>query len=269
MRWYAYVALFAIVLLFLPLRSLAEDTEARRIMQAVEDRDEGDNIVSELQMTLIDKNGGRRERRLSSYTKDDGADTMRIMFFLHPADVRDTAFLTYDYGDPERDDDQWLYLPALKKAKRISSADKSGSFMGSDFNYSDMTSRDLDDYDFKLLRQEEVRGRKVWLIEALPRNKKVIRETGYLKSVLFVRQDNFVVVRAVRWTGTGGRLKYLDVKQLELIQGIWTPTEIHMTTKEGRATRHRTVLRFENVRFGLDLPDSLFSVRQMHKGPPR
>ena len=74
----------------------------------------------------------------------------------------DTGFLTYDYDDPVRDDDQWLYLPALKKTKRIATGDKSGSFMGSDFSYADLTSRELDRYDFRLMKQAEVNGVAVW-----------------------------------------------------------------------------------------------------------
>ncbi|MCB1829203.1 MAG: outer membrane lipoprotein-sorting protein, partial [Gammaproteobacteria bacterium] len=109
-------------------------------------------------------------------------------------------FLTYDYDDPEQDDDQWLYLPALSKSKRIASSDKSGAFMGSDFNYSDMTRRNLNAYDFRLLKEDEVRGRKAWLIEALPKDREEMEETGYKKSLVFVDQESFVVVRAVHWT---------------------------------------------------------------------
>jgi hypothetical protein len=188
------------------------------------------------------------------------------MFFLNPADVRDTSFLTYDYDDPDRDDDQWLYLPALKKTKRIATSDRSGSFMGSDFNYSDMTSRDLEDYDFTLLKEMDVEGSKTWLIEAVSRGKDVEEETGYSKSWVFVRQDNHVVARAVHWVSGSEKLKYMDVRRLELIDGIWVATETHMTTKLGRETVHRTVLRLENVRFNQKLEKGMFTVRRMEKG---
>jgi outer membrane lipoprotein-sorting protein len=188
------------------------------------------------------------------------------MFFLHPPDVEDTSFMTYDYDEPGRDDDQWLYLPALKKTKRIAGADKSGSFMGSDFNYSDMSSRDLEDYDYKLLKEDEVRGEGVWVIESAPRSKDVVDESGYEKSVLFVRKDNYYIVRAVHWVEGNGKLKYLDVKGLELIDGIWVGTELQMTTREGKRTEHSTVLRLSDVKFGLDLDKSLFTLRSMEKG---
>ncbi len=239
---------------------------AREIMQAVDDRDDGDNRTADMKMVLIDKNGDERVRSIRSFDKDKGEDKQRIMFFLSPADVKDTGFLTYDYDDYDKDDDQWLYLPALRKSKRIASSDKSGSFMGSDFNYSDMTRRNLDDYDFKILKEDEVRGHKVWLIESKPRSREVIDETGYEKSVLFVRQDNFVVVRAVNWVNEGNRLKYLDVEKLEKIDGVWTTLAMSMTTKQGKVTLHKTNLYFDNVKYNQNLTEDMFSVRRLEKG---
>ncbi len=239
---------------------------AREIMQAVDDRDDGDNRSADMKMVLIDKNGDERIRSIRSFDKDKGEDKKRIMFFLSPADVKDTGFLTYDYDDYDKDDDQWLYLPALRKSKRIASSDKSGSFMGSDFNYSDMTRRNLDDYDFKIVKEDTVRGDKVWLIESKPRSREVIEETGYEKSVLFVRQDNFVVVRAVNWVNEGNRLKYLDVEKLEKIDGVWTILAMSMTTKQGKVTLHKTNLYFDNVKYNQNLTEDMFSIRRLEKG---
>jgi len=266
------LTLFATLLLSLSTQTLhAADLSARDIMVKVDDRDDGDNRIAEMQMILIDKNGDKRIRKMKSFDKDLITDTgdedrRRIMFFLEPADVKDTGFLTYDFDAYAKDDDQWLFLPALKKTKRIASTDKSGSFMGSDFNYSDMTRKNLDAYDFKILKQAEVRGAKTWVIEALPKSQDEIDETGYKKSVLFVRQDNFVVVRAVHWTDTGDKLKYLDVTGLEKIDGVWTITAMSMTTKKNKATVHKTEMTFSNVRYGQDLNDSLFTLRRLEKG---
>ena len=249
-----------------PLVTAADEPFAREIMTKVEARDDGDKMTSNMKMLLIDKRGNQRVRELRRFVKDVGKDTHSLIFFLHPSDVKDTGFLTYDYDDAARDDDQWLYLPALRKSKRIASSDKSGSFMGSDFSYSDMTSRVLEDYDFKLLKESKVADKKVWLIEAKPRSSEVIKETGYTKSVLFVRQDNFFVVRAIHWQKEGNKLKYLDVKNLELIDGIWFATETHMTTKKGKQTQHKTILHFNDVRFNQDMDESLFTVRRLEKG---
>ena len=246
--------------------ALADDPRAREIMEKVDARDDGDNQTANMEMILIDKHGNQRVRNIATFSKDKGADELRLMFFEHPADVKDTAFLTYDYDDPDKDDDQWLYLPALRKTKRIASSDKSGSFMGSDLNYSDMTDRNLADYDFTLKKEMEVKGVKTWLIESIPRTKKVIRETGYEKSLIIVRQDNFFVIRAVNWVKDGGYLKYLDVKRLERIDGIWVATETHVTKKRDKKTAHKTILKLNNVRFNQDLDYEMFTIRRMEKG---
>jgi len=248
----------------LPAR--ADDDEARQIMTKVEGRDDGDNRITNMEMTLIDKSGKKRVRKIRTHRKDKGKDTLKLMFFLHPPDVKNAGFMIYDYDDPEKDDDQWLYLPALKKTKRIASTDTSKSFMGSDFTYSDMTSRNLEDYDFKIVMTQAVNNVSTWIIEAMPKSEEVIEETGYTKSLLFVRKDNYVVIRAVHFVKDGNRLKYMDVKKLELIDRIWVATEVHMTTKKGGIALHKTILRHRDVKFGQKLDESFFSVRRLEKG---
>lgn len=249
-----------------PSPGQADDPQARRIMEQVDTRDDGDNQISDMQMILIDKNNQQRVRTIKSFRKNKGEDELKLIFFLEPIDVRDTAFLTYDYDDPDRDDDQWMYLPALRKTKRIATSDKSSPFMGSDFSYADMTKRALEHYDYKLLKEMDDRGHKVWLIESVPRSSRIVEMYGYTKSWLLVRQDNDVVVRSVNWVKEGGRLKYMDVKNLELIDGVWVATEIHMTTKKNQQTLHQTILKLANVRFNQDLDEDLFTVRRMEKG---
>jgi hypothetical protein len=267
----ATVLFSALVFSFYAFDSGAADLTAREIMQKVDDRDDGDNRISEMQMVLIDKNGDTRTRKIKTFAKDlitdkGEEDRRTIMFFLEPADVKDTGFLTYDFDAYEKDDDQWLFLPALKKTKRIASTDKSGSFMGSDFNYSDMTRKNLDAYDYKILKEDDVRGSKTWVIEALPKTQEEIDQSGYKKSVVFVRQDNFVVVRAVHWTDIGDKLKYLDVTGLELIDGVWTTTAMTMTTKKNKLTEHKTELTFYNILYNQELDDAMFNLRRLEKG---
>lgn len=257
---------FIAILILCAVTARAGDGKAREIMTKVEERDDGDNRTTNMEMVLIDKHGKERVRRIRTHRKDKGKDVLKLMFFLYPPDVKNTGFMTYDYDDPEKDDDQWLYLPALKKTKRIASTDKSKSFMGSDFTYSDMTSRNLEDYDFKIVKTQAVNNVNTWIIEAMPKNETVIEETGYTKSLLFVRQDNYVVIRAVHFVKEGNRLKYMDVKKLELIDKIWVATETHMTTKKGKITFHKTILRHHDVKFDQDLKESFFTVRRLEKG---
>jgi len=261
-------AFFAVPALALGLTASlasAETPTGRQIMEWVDERDDGDNSTSDMEMILIDKRGNERVRKMRTFGKDKGEDELSIMFFLSPADVKDTGFLTFDYKDPDADDDQWLYLPALKKTKRIASTDKSGSFMGSDFSYSDMNDRVLDRYEYELMQETEVNGVPVWQVQAIP-NEKEIKETGYTKSVAFVRKDNHVPIRAVSWVKKGNRLKYMEVTGLEQIDGIWVATGLTMTTKKGKATLHKTVLKMSNIKFNQDLGEDMFTVRQLEKG---
>ncbi len=246
----------------------------REIMVRVDARDDGDRAVQDMEMILIDKRGNRRVRRIRSFRRDRGEDTYSIMFFLSPADVKDTGFLTFDYDAPQRDDDQWLYLPALKKTKRIATGDKSGSFMGSDFSFADLTDRKLSKYRYRLLQDAEVpliengveTTAKVWVVESTPIDEEEIKETGYTKSVVFIHQQHHVTIRVKTWVKKGKRNKYLEVKKLDRIDGVWVATETHMTTKQGKATLHKTVLVAKNVRFGEDQGDDHFTTRQLEKG---
>ena len=259
-----------VVLLFSLVASpamAADDPKAREIMTAVDEREDGDNQTSNMQMVLIDKRGKQRVRELRSFRKDKDPDDLSMMFFLSPADVEDTGFLTYDFDDADRDDDQWLYLPALKKTKRIASSDKSGSFMGSDFSYADMTERPLEKYEYQLLKEGELDGHPVWIIQSTPIDDDEIDETGYTKSIQFVRKDNYVVIQAKIWVKKGKRNKYMKVEELEQIEGIWVPTVMTMTTKKGKQTLHKTILRTSDVKFNQDLDFDMFSVRGLETGP--
>ena len=239
----------------------------REIMEKVNARDVGDRYTGEREMILIDKKGKKRIRKLKTFGGKKGKDTLSLMFFLSPADVKNTGFLTYDYKESGKDDDQWLFLPALRKTKRITSGDKSGSFMGSDLNYSDMTTPDINLYDYTLMKETEVRGEKVWQIKAVPKSKDEAKKSGYSKSVIFIRQDNYVMIRAVRWVHKKRRNKYIDVKKLEMIDGIWVSTEMHVTTKTGKKTLHKTILIENNIRFNQDEVNAdLFTVRRLEKG---
>jgi hypothetical protein len=244
----------------------SSEVDPREIMEKVDARDDGDNMQSDVEMILIDKNGYERRREIKVFVKDKGRDTHRIQFFLAPSDVKDTAFLTYDYYEGEKDDDQWLYLPDLHKTKRIATSDKSSAFMGSDFSYADMTDRVVDEWNYRLLKEDVVDGHKVWLIEALPISDEVRDRYGYKKSILFVRQDIFVEVRAIHLLQEGQKVKYMEVTSLELIDDIWVATERTMKTTVAKRTTHRTVLRWNNVSFNNSLKENFFSVRQLEKG---
>ncbi len=187
------------------------------------------------------------------------------MFFLTPEDVKDTAFLNFDYTNPDRDDDQWLYLPALKKVKRIPTSDKSSSFMGSDFSYYDMTDRNLEDFNYKILKRSKLNGKDVVVVESTPSNDEVIEESGYIKSIGIIREDIDVLVRAIDFL-KNGKKKYFEVKKLHKQDGIWVIDEMSMVLKDGKKTLHKTILKFDNIEVNVPIEDSIFTTRRLEKG---
>ena len=243
----------------------ADDAKARAIMTKVDALDDGKSLIQDMQMILLDKKGNKRVRSMKSMSKDYGKDEKKVMFFITPADVKNTGFLTFDYHSAKKDDDQWLYLPALKKVKRIPSSDKSSSFMGSDFSYHDMTKMSLDKFNFKLLKDTKVRGHAAWMIETTPRSKKIMKESGYTKSIDIVRKDNYVIVRSIGYM-RGGKKKYMDVSRLHKQSGIWVVDEMSMTTKKGKNTLHKTILKFSNTKLNKPISDSEFTTRRLEKG---
>ena len=264
---YSYPAWAAVIFSLVFFLCQAEGaTDPRWVMEQVDARDDGDNMVADTQMILIDQNDYERIRSIKMFSKDKGKDTLRLQFFLAPADVKGTGFLTYDYYGGETDDDQWLYLPDLRKTKRIASSDKSSSFMGSDFSYADMTRRVLDEWSYSFLKEDTVDGVAVWLIEALPVSKEVEERYGYEKSIVYVRQDNFMVIRAIHVLNSGGKVKYMEVKKIDMIDGVWVAVETWMKTTRNKRTLHRTILKMDNVSFNQDLEEAFFSVRQLETG---
>lgn len=246
-------------------QALIADEAARAIAVKVDNRDDGKSLIQDMTMTLIDKNGKKRVRSIKTFSKDFGKDEHRIMFFKTPADVKDTAFLTYDYDDASKDDDQWLYLPALKKVKRIPTSDKSSSFMGSDFSYYDMTDRDVDDFEYKILKHVKVRGKDTTMIESTPKTKDVIDESGYTKTIGLIREDIDMVVRSIGFL-KNGKKKYLDVKKMHKQDGIWVIDEMTMTTKQGKNTLHKTILNFDNIQVNPEISDEMLTTRRLEKG---
>jgi len=245
----------------------ADDPKAREIMKKVLDRDTGDHSSMEMEMQLIDKNNSVRTREIRTFGMDVGEDEYSVMFFLSPADTKNTAFLTYDYDDEDKDDDQWLYLPALGKEKRIAASDKASSFMGSDLSNADFTKRKAKNYNYDLLEETEVDGQPVWKIKSVPRTKEEIEETGVEEAIVWVRKDNYMVVQSVQRLDKPGRTKYMKAFNIEQIDGIWVAQELRVFTKKGNTKVHSTVLLLRNIKFNQpDVTEDLFTIRRLKKG---
>ena len=252
--------------------AFAVDMSAKEVMEKVENRDTGATVMRESTMILIDRKGRRRVRQTKMYSKETDEGTKAITFFLTPADVRNTAFLSHDWDDESKEDDSWLYLPALRKVKRIASADKSGAFMGSDFTYSDIEGVELENYDFTFVdgkENETVDGHPVWVIESRPKNanaEQVIKQTGYLKSQAWIRKDNFMLVRGKFWVKKGKKIKYLTIFEIEKIQDIWTANRLQMVTTKRGKKEHSTVLQTNSIQYNEPLDDDMFTTHRMERG---
>ena len=246
------------------------DPSAREVMEQVDNRENGDTLTSDTLMVLMDKNNQKRIRNIKSIRKDYGPDTKGIIFFLSPANVRNTAYMSHNWDDGNKEDDSWLYLPALAKVKRIAAGDKSNAFMGSDFTYSDINGIEIDDWEYVFVKENFLlNGKETWVIGGTPRKEskqRVIEETGYLKSMIWIQKENLVAVKAKYWVQAGKKIKYFKAEALEKIDGIWTPLQLTMVTTSRGKVEHSSLLKISNLRYNLPVKDNTFTTRNMEQG---
>ncbi len=253
-----------------PFLFAQSDLTASQVMEKMDERDNGITRTSDITMILVNKNKQQRIRKIKNISKDYGKDTKGVIFFLSPADVKNTAYMSFDFDDNNKEDDSWLYLPALKKVKRIASSDKSGAFMGSDFSYSDINGITIKDWDYTFIKESFlVDGIDTWVVQGLPKadkKNKILDETGYLKSLTWVRKDNFMLVKAKYWVKKGRKIKYLKVEEIKKTDNIWTPYKMTMTTTVKGKIEHTSLLKFSNVKYNTEIDDSYFTTRNMERG---
>lgn len=249
------------------LSSFAANLTADQIMHKVDARDTGETIVSESALILIDKKKRQRVRQLKLFSKEYEGVDKSVSFFMAPADVKDTAYMAYDWDDDTKEDDSWLYLPALQKINRIAASDKSGAFMGSDFSYADIDGVDVEDFNYRLVKEsEEVNGYDCWVIESIPKSKEVIKETGYVSTKSWIRKDIFMQVKAIINVKKGKRVKYFQAKDIEQIQGIWTAKTLQMVTTKRKKLEHSSVLKINAVDYQTQVDDKMFENNTLQRG---
>ncbi len=246
---------------------------AAEIIRKSEQRYKGETAIGSVTMILVNSKGDKRVRRYVSYRKNfgiDAKDEKTLTVFLDPADIKNTAYLNFDWNDAKKEDDAWLYLPALNRVKRLAPADKSNAFVGSDFSYTDLKSSQSELWNHELVTETDmVAGHECWVIEGTPKKgqeKKVLKETGYTKTRLWVRKDIFVKVKGSFWMKRGRKIKHYQATKIKKIDGIWVPEELRMvTTKKGRV-EHGTVLRVDSVKYNQEIKDSFFTPQRMEAG---
>jgi outer membrane lipoprotein-sorting protein len=228
------------------------------IMEKADDRYMGDTAKYTLTMTLVSKRGSPRIRQLGYYFKDYGDTAKTAMVFRSPRDVEGTCYLAWSY-DADRDDDTWIYLPGMKRTRRISGSGRNDEFMGSDFTYEDMGDRGLSKDQFTLKGEETVDGAACWVIEAKakdPRDPFAVR-------LIRVRKDNYVVAGTEYYDRQGKLLKRLAVFGIRQVDGIWIASKMEMTNV---LNEHSTVIEINDMTFNAAVDDSLFTVAAMEQG---
>lgn len=246
--------------LFVAVATLASAQTGRDIAQRVKDRPDGDTRYAEMQLTLIKKNGDQRERKMVSWAMDEGKDTKKIMFFTYPGDVKGTGFLTWDYDETGKDDDKWLYLPAMKKTRRISGASsKTDYFMGTDFTYDDMGGRNVDEDTHTLLREEMRDGHQCWVVESVPVDTREI----YSRKVSWIRQDCDAAVYVEFYDKLNKLHRVMTVLDLQQVEGFWTIMKMEMKNVQNG---HSTQIVVSNPGYNIEVDKNMFTVTKLEKG---
>jgi hypothetical protein len=240
--------------------------EASAIMQRVADRDLGANMASIMTMTTTLSSGKVKDQKMRSFGKQKDTDRWSTMFFTEPKAILNTGFLSLDYKKDQTDDQQWLYLPAIKRTKKIGAKDKDGRFMGTDFSFYDLTLINTDKFTYTLTGTSTQGDTPVWQIRATPNSKDVIAETGYTQSDYLVRAEPFIILQATHQTSRSNTEKRYRVDAYREISGIWVITSSEMATYRSRKLRQKTVMSINGIRFDQKLPDTLFSVRALERG---
>ncbi len=261
--------ILTIAMLIITSQSIMANTQlptGEQVAKNINARNEGISQSRNMQMILTDKRGKERIRETISYRKYFGDEKRTVIHYLTPRNVKKTAFLTFDYPDVDKDDDQWLYLPAMRKVRRISASDRGDYFLGTDFTYEDIKKESkvtLEDYTRKTLRKEVLNGNPSYVIEATPVNADVAEELGYGKVIQWVDKNIWMTRKSEFYDTRGKLLKTTLFKDIKQIDSIWTA---HRLEVDNHKTGHKTVFVFTDVIYDKEVRDDFFTQRAIRRG---
>ncbi len=251
----------ALALLNLPFLAQAETAEERGHAIAAEsiahDTGWGD-MKADMLMILRNKQGEEslREIRIRSLEQENDGDKS-LTVFDKPLDVKGTAFLSFSHAIGA--DDQWLYLPALKRVKRISSRNKSGPFMGSEFAYEDLSSFEIEKYTYKYIKDETVNDQPSFVVEQYP----VDKNSGYTRRIVWIDQAEYRIQKAEFYDRKDSLLKTLSYTGYKQYQNkFWRADRMDMFNHQ---TGKSTELRWQNYAFGNGLDDADFNKNSLKR----
>jgi hypothetical protein len=242
--------------------SILSAQNAEDLVRASRNRIQAETISTRSRMVITAKDGSVSERTLDQYSKDGPRGSRKIILFQRPAGVANTRFLTME--TPGGADDRWIFLPSLGKVRRIAAAEGSGSFMGTDFTYDDISSSDRNaDLDTHRLTGEEIlNGRACYVIESTPKD----RSYQYSKMVQWIDKENLVTHKIDLYDKRGNHVKVLEILELKEVQGRLSPMETRMTTL-GAGTR--TSLITDILKYDDPIPEGVFTTSYLETGRSR
>ena len=217
-------------------------------------------------MTLTDSRGKQRVRETVSYRKQFDGALRTVVFYLTPANVRDTAFLTWDYTDASREDEQWLYLPALRKSRRIPAADRGDYFLGTDFTFEDIKldgKLSEDDYRFTLEGSLQDGEFLLYRLVGEPRSDTLAKELGYSRLEVEVDASSWLATSVDFFDPSGQPLKSLEVTGISEVDGVWTRSGL---TVNNLQTGHQTRFEFYEIDYSTDIDKALFTRQALERG---
>lgn len=255
MRYYA--CLLSIFFLLINGQVCFSQTTGLWVAQNIDEREKGDDASLKMDMSLIDKKGRERQRKLFIIRKDfEGKDKL-LLRFTYPKDIKGTSFLVWEHKG--RDNERFLYLPALGRIRRIATREKDENFAGTDFSYEDISGRKLEDYTYKLIEEKIIsEGKDCYILASYPKEK----DSRYPKILSYVRKDNFVTIKAQYYNKKGEVEKTYRVLKLEKINGIWTALELSM---ENHKTSHKTFIKIKDVQYNKGISGRRFERRALKR----
>lgn len=253
--------LLSLALLGLTFLAQAETAEEKGLAIAAESiaRDTGwGDMKADMQMILRNKQGQEslREIRIQSLEQENDGDKS-LTIFDKPLDVKGTAFLSFSHAIGA--DDQWLYLPALKRVKRISSRNKSGPFMGSEFAYEDLSSFEIEKYTYKYIKDETINEQSCFVVEQYP----VDKNSGYTRRIVWIDQTEYRTQKVEFYDRKNSLLKTLSYTGYnQYLNKFWRSDQMDMLNHQ---TGKSTELRWQNYAFGNGLSDADFNKNSLKR----
>ena len=247
--------LLLILLAFSAFPAMAQTPEEKglAIVREVDARNTGwGDFRAAMSMLLKNRHGEEslRQMRVKGLEVENDGDKSLIVFD-QPRDVKGTALLTFSHK--VKDDDQWLYLPALKRVKRIASRNKSGPFMGSEFAFEDLASQEVEKYTYKFIRDDELGGKPVFVVERYP----VSKYSGYTRQLVWIDKERYIPLKIEFYDRKNALLKVLVFRGYkQYLDKYWRADEMFMDNKQ---TGKSTLLTWKNYQFRFGLKDSDFT----------